>query len=107
MKKILGLLPIVLCVTAAAQNDSKPTAVLEADQGGPFALEENVKGLDVGAHGQVGARHGRAQKRRGGAVPPALPLRNLIGSEPLLRGSVEIGIALEAGFLRRLHEGLR
>jgi len=26
MKKILGLLPIVLCVTAAAQNDSKPTA---------------------------------------------------------------------------------
>src|SRR5215831_3881538 len=99
---------------AAANNDLPfralllaATAVLEADQGSSFALEENGKRLDVGAHAQVGARHGRAQKRSRGAVPLTLPLRKLIGPEPLLRGSVEIGIALKAGLFRGVNEDLR
>src|SRR5215831_9725919 len=99
---------------AAANNDLPfralllaAIAVLEADQGGPFALEENGKRLDVGAYGQVGARHGRAQKRSRGAIPLTLPLRKLIGPESLLRSSVEIGITLKAGLLGGVHEDLR
>src|SRR5215470_2795092 len=93
-------LPLCVLLPAAAQ-------VLEADEGRPLALKENLKRLDVGAHGQAGARHSRAQKRSRGAVPLALSLRKLVGPEPVLRGSVEIGITLEAGLLRGVHEDLR
>src|SRR5215472_10054610 len=100
--------------SAGANNDLPLRAllpadahVLEADEGRPFAVKENLKRMDVGAHGQVGARHSRAQKRSRGAVPLTVPLRKLVGPEPVLRGSVEIGITLKASLLRGVNENLR
>src|SRR5215472_10071979 len=73
-------------------------ALLKAHNRGTLALEVNSKDVSICPHGEVGARGGRMQESRRGAVPLAVELRHLVKAEAVLGLAVEIMIAFESGF---------